>query len=91
MKKKVISILIVATIIVLMACILASCNKQILDFNYKFEYAYIKVGDEWQNHKIDSWKDYDGEQLQLHLENGDVILISSVNCILHNGKLIESD
>lgn len=45
------------------------------------------MGDDWIDLAISKWKDYDGEQLQLILQDGTVLLVSSVNCILYNGTL----
>ena len=62
-------------------------NKQLLDLNYKYSNAYIKIGDDWKDVKIKSWNDYDGEQLQIVLEDDTVILVNSMNCILYEGTL----
>lgn len=62
-------------------------NKQIFDFNYTFNKAYVKIGEEWFDLELKSWKDYDGEQLQLILKDGTVILTNSMNCIIYNGTL----
>ena len=32
--------------------------------------------------KIDKWRDYDGEQIQIRAEDGKVYLISSANAVL---------
>ena len=62
-------------------------NKQIFDFNQKFTNAYVNIGGVWTDLKIKSWNDYDGEQIQIILEDGTVMLVNSVNCILYNGNL----
>lgn len=36
--------------------------------------------------KVKQWTDYEGEQLQIIDENGDVYLVSSFNCVLINDK-----
>ena len=64
-----------------------SCNKQIYDFNYEYTRAYIKVGEEWIDIPISKWCDYEGEQIQITLIDGSVILTSSYNCILYKGNL----
>lgn len=85
MKKKILALLAAATMGV--AC-LSGCNKQMFDFNYKFEKAYVKVGEQWVDFDISSWTDYeDGEQLQLTLKDGTVMVVHSENCILYNGTL----
>lgn len=66
----------------------AGCNKQLIDLNLKFDRAYIKIGEEWKDFAISSWTDYeDGEQIQIKLKDGTVILTNSINCILYNGTL----
>lgn len=90
MKKfKLIFICIILIIFIL--TLFVGCNRQLIDTHYKFDYAYIKVGEEWQNFKLKSWLDYEGEQIQLTLEDGETIIVSSINCILHNGKFLEEE
>lgn len=81
MKKKLAILLLSCTIV---SC-LAGCNKQILDFNYQFNYAIIALPNgEVVEGKVDSWTDYeDGEQLQVKI-NGVTYLTSSYNCTLMN-------
>ena len=75
MKKK----LLVVALIGMMLC---GCNHTMLDTNYYFDRAIIKVGEEWKEVKVKSWCDYDGEQLQIVAEDGTVYLTSSFNCTL---------
>ena len=79
----------VAIIFMLVAilCFTGCGNQQIFDTNYTFTNAYVKIGDEWKDLKIKTWADYDGEQLQLKLQDGTVLVVHSANCILYNGKL----
>ena len=87
MKKRLLVIL--ATLFVSFGC-LAGCNKQIIDLNYKFTNAYVKIGDEWVDLELNSWTDYeDGEQIQLTLKDGTVMIVHSANCILYKGELPE--
>lgn len=95
--KKLIFVLCLILIVCLCLTCLSACNEsgdskvgfnqQIFDLNYKFDRAYMKIGDTWKDVAIKSWKDYDGEQIQITLEDGTVILTSSINCILYNGTL----
>lgn len=77
--------------IIIMVCILSiftACNYQVFDLNYKYTNAYVQIGNEWVDLKIDKWRDYeDGEQIQLTLKDGTVMLVSSINCILYDGEL----
>jgi hypothetical protein len=48
----------------------------------------VKIGEEWKDIDITQWKNYeDGEQLQLKLPDGTVLIVHSGNCILYKGKL----
>ena len=78
MKKKIVAIL-CATV---MAFGLTGCNKQIFDIQYSFNYAIIQLPNgEIVEGKVDSWKDYEGEQIQIKID-GVVYLTSSYNCTL---------
>ena len=74
-------------IIIIIALCLTSCNKTVFDTKYKFEKAHIRVNDVWFDVDVKSWNDYDGEQLQLILTDGTVMIIHSRDCILYNGTL----
>ena len=84
--KKIISI-IVAIIILLGILIIAfyPCiigNKQLVDLHQDYDYAIIQRYDGEQKIEIASWKDYDGEQIQITDINGNTYLVNSVNIIL---------
>ena len=84
MKKFILSLLLVC-VACLSAVALGGCNKQIFDFNYSFTKAWICVGGEWELYEISKWTDYeDGEQIQITLKDGTVMLVHAVNCILIN-------
>ena len=82
--KKVVAII---SLLVLMMCFTSCSNKQIFDTNYTFDRVYVKLGEEWKDLEVKTWKDYDGEQLQLKLQDGTVLIVHSANCILYKGKL----
>jgi len=63
----------------------SSFNKTIVDFNNGFSNAIISNNNSSTSLKIDKWCDYEGEQLQIKLNTGDVILSSSVMLDLING------
>lgn len=85
--KQINKILVVIAIIIIIALCLTACNKTIVDMKYKFEKAHIRVNDVWFDVDVDKWCDYDGEQLQLILTDGTVMIIHSRDCILYNGTL----
>ena len=77
-KRIILTIFLIFSILVL-----TSCNYQVIDLNYNYDYAIIKL----QNGKIiegkvQKWRDYeDGEQLQVTVD-GVTYLTNSFNCTL---------
>lgn len=82
MKKK---ILVLGVII---GCfMLGGCNYQMIDTNYQYDRAIIQLADgEVIEVEIDSWCDYDGEQLQIKAKDGTIYLTSSFRCDLIKDK-----
>ena len=65
--------------------LLAGCNKQVVDLTYEYSQAQIKMPDGTViEGKVDSWNDYEGDQLQVKI-NGTTYLVHSSNVILWNG------
>lgn len=64
-------------------------NKTIIDLNYGFSNAILSNDNSSSALKIDKWTDYEGEQLQIKLETGDVLLSSSLMLDLVNGGINE--
>jgi len=58
-------------------------NKKIIDTAYTFNYAdvYLPNGEK-KTIEIDTWADYEGEQIQIFSKDGNRYLISSFNAIL---------
>ena len=77
--KKIIALMLVCIIMVGLLC---GCNKQIIDLTYKYNYAIIEMPNgEVVEGKVDSWCDYEGDQLQIEID--DVIyLVHSSNVAL---------
>ena len=77
--------IIIALIIIISIICFRGCNKQLIDLNYEFNYAIIQLPTGTiKEGKIKSWKDYDGEQLQVTFTDGEVHLTSSTRCELIN-------
>lgn len=90
MKRKIIillTLLLCAICTISLGACKGGCNYQVIDLQYAFTHAYMKIGDEWVNVPITKWTDYEGEQFQITLQDGSVMVISSVNCILYYGEL----
>lgn len=77
MKKITIIVLIVTSLIAL-----SGCNRDIIDTNYTFTKAVIVMGNEKININIKQWRDFDGDQIQITDENGQVYLTHSTNVLL---------
>lgn len=70
--------------------LLAGCNKQMIDLTYEYSQAQIKMPDGTViEGKVDSWNDYEGDQLQVKI-NGTTYLVHSLNVILWNGAKAKS-
>ena len=77
--KKIIALMIVCIIMVGLLC---GCNKQIIDLTYKYNYAIIEMPNgEVVEGKVDSWCDYEGDQLQIAIDNV-IYLVHSSNVTL---------
>ncbi len=90
MKKRIIVLLVliatITTLLITTSCN-GGCNYQVIDLQYAYHRAYVKLGEEWVDIPIKAWNDYEGEQLQITLQDGTKILVSSINCILYYGEL----
>lgn len=60
------------------------CNRQVLDFNYRFNKAIVGLPDGTHKVvKIKKWNDFpDGDQIQVIAEDGTVYLGHSMNILL---------
>ncbi len=76
MKKKIFSLGIILSVI-----LLTGCNQDILDTNYTFDTVKCDYNGDKFELKIDSWNDYEGEQLQIK-SDGKVYLLSANNCYM---------
>ena len=78
MKK----ILAITLIMIMMVSLVGCGNQQIFDTTYKFDYAIIELPNgKIVEGKIDSWKDYDGEQIQIKID-GVTYLTHSENIVM---------
>ena len=61
--------------------LLTGCNYSIVDGQYDFNQIICNYDEDKFELKIDKWKDYDGEQLQIW-SNGNVYLLSANKCYM---------
>jgi hypothetical protein len=58
-------------------------NYTMLDTTYTFDYAIIELPNgEIVEGEVEEWCDYEGEQLQVKMKNGDIYLTSTYHCTL---------
>ena len=76
--------LIITSLVVLF---LSGCNLQVIDTTWKYDYAYINVGDETIKCEVDSWKDYsESDMLQVRCKDGRSFLGHAASIILQSGE-----
>lgn len=72
--------------VILVSLPLCACNYSgydMVDTNYHFDRAIIKVGEAWIEVEISKWADTeDGEQITITAKDGKRYLVNSVNCTL---------
>lgn len=80
MKKKIVALLLGLALAV--STLTGCSNQDVWDAVYTFDYAIIELPNgEVIEGKVQSWRDYEGEQLQVKI-NGVTYLTSSAKCIL---------
>lgn len=79
--KKILTVCVSAlTVIMLMT----GCNKQVVDLTYSYSWAQLKMPDETiVEGKLNSWDDYEGDQLQVKID-GVTYLVHSSNVVLRH-------
>lgn len=64
------------------ALLMTGCNKQIIDLTYEYNWAQLKMPDGTiVEGGLDSWDDYEGDQLQVKID-GVTYLVHSSNAVL---------
>lgn len=63
--------------------ILSGCNYQLVDLTYNYNKVHIYNAN--RCFEIKKWTDYEGEQLQVQLNDDSMILLSSMDCMLIKG------
>lgn len=69
-------------VIFIMVSLLVGCNRQIIDTTYHFDRAIVSLPNgEVIEGKLTSWRDYDGDQIQVKI-NDKTYLVHSSNVVL---------
>ncbi len=64
--------------------LMTGCNKQVIDLTYSYSWAQLKMPDETiVEGRLESWDDYEGDQLQVKID-GVTYLIHSSNVVLRH-------
>ena len=64
-----------------MCVVFTGCNKQLIDTSYKFNYAYVNIGNKVIEGKVESWTDFEnGDQIQVKIDG--ITYLSSANNIV---------
>lgn len=66
---------------------LSGCNLQVIDTTWRYDIAYINVGDETITCEVSSWKDYqESDMIQVKCKDGRTFLGHSSAIILQSGE-----
>lgn len=68
-------------LLIISILLLTGCNKQVIDLKYSYDKVVCNYNGDRFELKIDKWKDYDGEQIQVK-SNDKTYLLSANNCYL---------
>ena len=69
------------------AVCLMSCNYDVFDTTYGYKKVHTTFdGVEYKCYEINSWTDYDGEQIQVDIKGYGKVLLSSYNSCLIEDK-----
>lgn len=80
--KRVAMILVLASLVVG----LGGCNRTVFDTTYNYDRAILKLPDGTVvDGKVQSWTDYEGDQLQVKIDDT-TYLVHSSNCVLISSK-----
>lgn len=64
--------------------LMTGCNKQVVDLTYSYSWAQLKMPDGTiVEGKLNSWDDYEGDQLQVKID-GATYLVHSSNVVLRH-------
>lgn len=72
-----------SAIIICFVISLTACNAQIIDTTYKFDYAYVSLGDDlWIEGEVQSWADWDDTDMVQVKIDGITYYTHSSNVVL---------
>lgn len=73
---------VVAIMFLLIAAGLSGCNKSLIDTTYHYDYAVlVKPNGEIVEGEVQSWDDYEGDQIQVKIDGVTYLVHSSDVCL----------
>jgi hypothetical protein len=79
--KKILTVCVSALVGIML---MTGCNKQVVDLTYSYSYAQLRMPDGTiVEGKLNSWDDYEGDQLQVKID-GVTYLVHSSNVVLRH-------
>lgn len=79
--KKILTVCVSALVGIML---MTGCNKQVVDLTYSYAWAQLKMPDGTiVEGKLNSWNDYEGDQLQVKID-GVTYLVHSSNVVLRH-------
>lgn len=79
--KKILTVCVSALVGIML---MTGCNKQVVDLTYSYAWAQLKMPDGTiVEGKLNSWDDYEGDQLQVKID-GVTYLVHSSNVVLRH-------
>ena len=87
-RKTVVFITFLFILVTAAAILLSGCgNKQLIDTTYTFDYGIIKLPDgEIVEGPVQSWKDYEGDQIQVCIDDVTYLVHASNAVLEYSGK-----
>lgn len=81
-KVALIGVIAAALMLVLLLCCLSGCNKSLIDTTYHYDYAVlVKPNGEVVEGEVQSWDDYEGDQIQVKIDGVTYLVHSSDICL----------
>ncbi len=82
--RKSICILLALLMVCTSLLLLSSCgNRDWIDTTYTYDYAIIELPNgEVVEGEVEEWRDYDGEQIQIKMKDGNIYLTSTYTATL---------
>ena len=76
-----------ASLAAVLLCSMAGCNRQIIDTTYSFDTAIISLPDgNVIEGKVNSWRDYDGDQIQVTVDGTTYLTHTSCVVLIKEGR-----